>query len=114
MLATVVVQAMLFYLIGATVYLRMGHHGRITYLAIRVMLAGTYVLTALYVPLLSHLLIAVDALGSARFSVGFGVTFAPYQGFLVAHAVLIATLTAVLWAQLHRYRSRHQRATVES
>lgn len=113
-LATVVVQAMLFYLIGATLYLRIGHHGRITYLVIRLVLAGTYVLTALYVPILSHLLIAVDALGSARFSVSFGVTFAPYQGFLGVHAVLIAALTAVLWAQLHRFRSRHLHATVES
>ena len=103
-LCTVVFQALFFWLAGAVVYLWIGQHGHATYLAIRLLLVSVYLLTALRLPATSQPMVSVASLGADTYTISFGVASPPYQVFLLVHAVMIAILVIVLYAQLQRWR----------
>lgn len=103
-LGTVVAQAMVFWLLGAVIYLRMGQHGDATFFTIRALLAVVYALTAWRVPAASHVMVSIDNLGTGTYAVGDVAALPVLRVFILVHAVTIVALASVHYAQLRRYR----------
>jgi hypothetical protein len=103
-LLMVVLQAEVFWLTGAIVYLLIGHSGQSTYVTLRVIVAATYLGSAVAMPSASHFRMSVHLLGGSSEGELSSTLLTPPLVFLLTHAVLIALLCLVLAALLLRYR----------
>jgi hypothetical protein len=100
--AAILFQATFYRLLGAVVYLAIGHHGAITFLAIRLALLLVYALGAALLPVASHLVLSARLLSlDGPPPVGIGPVPGPI-GFVALYLLASAALTAVLHRQLSR------------
>lgn len=103
-LAAVMVMAAFFRLAGALAYLLMGHRATDTFVLLRVLVVGIYVITPFTIPAASHPMLAhallVDT-GSGRLAV-FGLP--GHVAFLVIYGVAAGLSAATLYLLLSRHR----------
>lgn len=96
-LTAIVFQATFYRLAAASVYLFIGHHGATTTVLVRAVVIATYLLTGVFAPAASHLVLTSRLLDGAS-----GAEAA--LAFMLVYAALSTLLLVVLYGQLTRLR----------
>lgn len=105
-LATVVFQSTFYRLVGAVLYMSMGHHGAMSFVVVRAALLLGYAVAGSLLPSTSHLVVTSRLLGGAGDAAATPGGLPPHAAFLLVYALLAAALAAVLHRQLSRHRPR--------
>ena len=103
-LGLIVLQAFVFWLIGALTYLLIGHEGQSTFVTLRVLVAGICVGSAIFVPWASHFRVSVHLLEPDIITSLSTKPLEPHLAFVLVHAVLCVVLSVLVAALLARYR----------
>lgn len=98
-LVTVVLQATVYRLLGAVMYLSIGQHEVIMFIALRAALIAGYLLGGILLPVTSHLVVSGQLLNSDP-------SLTSVQDFLMIYGLLCLLLIAVLYFLLARQRPR--------
>ena len=106
----VLFQATFYRLLGAVVYMTIGHHDATTFFSLRAVLLAGYAVPAALLPVTSHLVISYHLL-NGRPSMHLASGILPgHVAFLLVYTVLSVVLAAVLYSIL----SHHRRMTAAS
>jgi hypothetical protein len=96
-LVTVLLQATFYRLLGALMYILIGHHEVLMFVALRTALVAGYVVAGILFPLSSHLVVSSQLLNGSP-------ALAPLQNFLIIYGVLCLLSGAALYGLLVRQR----------
>lgn len=99
-LTAIVFQATFYRLAAASVYLFLGHHGAITIVSVRAIVVLTYLLTAVFAPAASHLVLASRLLDGTAAAHGGSAALL----FMLVYAALSALLVLLLLGRITRLR----------
>ena len=102
-LTLIVWQSIFYRLAAAAIYIAIGQHGALTALSIRALIVAAYLLSALALPVASHLVLTSSVLDGGS-SAQIAVT-SPAQ-FVALYTVLSAGMLLVLYYQLSRLRAQ--------
>ena len=95
---------------AAAMYIAMGHNAALTAISIRVLIVAIYLLSALALPLASHLIVTSDTLDGGTGAYPLAATSAT-MGFLAVYAGLSVLVLLLLHQQLTRLRAQHEDAS---
>ena len=102
-LATILVQATFYRLVGILVYLAIGEQRALTLLSVRALLLLGYAVSVAVLPVASHLVVSYRLLNARPIPLSHPA-ITDQLGFVLIYAGLAALLTVVLYALLSRHR----------
>ena len=96
----VLVQATFYRLVGAVVYLAIGHLDSLTFVSLRVIMVATYIGTLAAAPIASHAAVSYRLLGERAAGQLTDASVSDHIGFLLVYVGLIVVFAIALYRQL--------------